>query len=377
MKLSITALALFFSVSSLFGQSTVPDGLNYQGFLTNAAGDPIGQGTAVTRTLAFRLYTGAEGGNPIWGEQQLVSVFNGNFSVILGNGVAINNEIPSGSPVLTEQLSDPPSASLFFGITEQGQIEFTPRQQILAGAFAHRAKVAEVAQSLSPELTTQLVADLIPAQTVNAATADFATTAGVANSINFTPVQAMNANFATTAGALQENAVITLRNGNVTNTQSSGSISIVQGGFGATNISLGEITLDRASRQTTYGGGGVGTVSDRRKKKDIKDLSVDLEKFLKLNTVHFRYKKMPASAPLISGFIAQEVQELYPEIVQEDEDGMLSILSMELLPVTIGAVQQQQEMINELETEIANFKKRELQMEKRLEALEQGLQRQQ
>ncbi|MDD5991262.1 MAG: tail fiber domain-containing protein [Paludibacteraceae bacterium] len=51
------------------------------------------------------------------------------------------------------------------------------------------------------------------------------------------------------------------------------------------------------------------------------------------------------------GFLAQEVQKLYPELVQEDGDGYLSINYIELIPILVQAVQ-------ELSVEVEELKKR-------------------
>ena len=274
MKLSTTVLALFLSVTSLVAQSTVPEGLNYQGFLTDAAGDPIGQGTAVTRTLAFRLYTGAEGGEPIWGEQQLVSVFNGNFSVILGNGVAIDSAIPSGSAVLTEQLSDPPSASLFFGVTEQGLAEFTPRQQLLAGAFAQRAKVAEVA--LNADTATLATTATLAVNSTNAVNAENAVNAVNAENAE-NAENAVTAQTSTRANSVNDGATLNVGIPIADRIRIDGNtLELRQSNTLFTRISGFETNITGFGSTTTIRSNGLTTTSDRNAKKDISETQVDL-----------------------------------------------------------------------------------------------------
>lgn len=60
----------------------VPERVSYQGFLTDAAGDPI----SGTVTLEFSLWDASTGGNQLWGETHSnVSVARGYFSVLLGS----------------------------------------------------------------------------------------------------------------------------------------------------------------------------------------------------------------------------------------------------------------------------------------------------
>lgn len=49
------------------------------------------------------------------------------------------------------------------------------------------------------------------------------------------------------------------------------------------------------------------------------------------------------------GFIAQEVEEVYPELVSEDENGLLSINYVAFIPLIIEAVKQQKKQIDTLQ----------------------------
>ena len=51
------------------------------------------------------------------------------------------------------------------------------------------------------------------------------------------------------------------------------------------------------------------------------------------------------------GFLAQDVQKLFPELVHEDGAGYLSVNYVELIPLLVQAVQELR--IQELETQIA------------------------
>lgn len=62
--------------------------------------------------------------------------------------------------------------------------------------------------------------------------------------------------------------------------------------------------------------------SDRRLKKNIKTLENPLEKILKLNGVSFEWKKDNKKT---IGFIAQEVEKIYPELVHTSKNGAKSV----------------------------------------------------
>ena len=65
-----------------------------------------------------------------------------------------------------------------------------------------------------------------------------------------------------------------------------------------------------------------GTFSDARLKENIKNLPSQLNNICQLRPVEFDYKD--GSGHQI-GFIAQEMQQVYPDVIGEDSDGMLTI----------------------------------------------------
>jgi hypothetical protein len=124
-------------------QSMVPEAMNYQGVLTDALGNPVAPTAPENRNVEFRIYAAAAGGQALWGETQTVTIFKGNFSVILGNGTALGGDTPSQASGLAAVFANTTSPDLFFGITPQGGAEFAPRQKLVSSAFALRARVAE------------------------------------------------------------------------------------------------------------------------------------------------------------------------------------------------------------------------------------------
>jgi hypothetical protein len=72
--------------------------------------------------------------------------------------------------------------------------------------------------------------------------------------------------------------------------------------------------------------GQLGTVSSsRRYKEDIHDMGVATDGLLRLRPVTFRYKKPYADGtkPIQYGLIAEEVEEVYPDLVVRGKDGQV------------------------------------------------------
>jgi hypothetical protein len=80
--------------------------------------------------------------------------------------------------------------------------------------------------------------------------------------------------------------------------------------------------------------------SDVRTKTQIKDLSKGLNDILRLRPVTYQsLSSAPKSEPRI-GLIAQEVLEVFPEVVREDEQGFLSLAYSELVAPLINAIRE-------------------------------------
>lgn len=138
----------------------------------------------------------------------------------------------------------------------------------------------------------------------------------------------------------------------------------------------------------------LNTSSDRRLKKDIKTLGYGLEEILKLQAVSYKWKNSTDSK-LHLGFIAQDVENLIPEIVtksnlsdaefetvQKNGGEIQDTYGMEytgLIPVLVKAIQEQQNLIRNLENEIALLKKGKNKLtalENRLASIESSLSQQ-
>lgn len=112
--------------------------------------------------------------------------------------------------------------------------------------------------------------------------------------------------------------------------------------------------------------------SDKRLKENVTPLCSlrrnTLDKVLDMNVVEYNYRKMLPSMILPDsvkvedvmnelgidsdkkhfGLIAQELQEIYPELVLEGQDGYLAINYIELVPILICSIQELKQELDEL-----------------------------
>ncbi|OAI44180.1 hypothetical protein AYO38_10020 [bacterium SCGC AG-212-C10] len=100
--------------------------------------------------------------------------------------------------------------------------------------------------------------------------------------------------------------------------------------------------------QTIYAVNALNTSSDLRLKRDVASLSRGLNEVLALHPVTFAWKDGDKREHI--GLIAQEVQEVMPELVVtgDDAEGTLSMAYTELIPVLINAIQEQQDRFDQL-----------------------------
>jgi len=80
--------------------------------------------------------------------------------------------------------------------------------------------------------------------------------------------------------------------------------------------------------------------SDKRLKKDFSSLNNSLSGIYQLNGYHYKWIEESRSKDLQTGLIAQEVQKIFPELVQTDEAGFLAVNYTGLVPHLIEAVKE-------------------------------------
>lgn len=84
------------------------------------------------------------------------------------------------------------------------------------------------------------------------------------------------------------------------------------------------------------------TSSDRRLKEDITDLKDVLQTLIKVEGYKYKFNSIKSKDNETEhfGVIAQELQEIYPDLVKEGEDGYLSVNYTGLIPLLLEAVKE-------------------------------------
>jgi hypothetical protein len=99
--------------------------------------------------------------------------------------------------------------------------------------------------------------------------------------------------------------------------------------------------------------GGFSITSDLRLKKDILLIGTVLPSILQLQAKTYHYKDNNSDAPLSYGFIAQEVEKLFPDFVTtKGAEDMKAIAYQNFTVVAIKAIQEQQAMIEKMQQQI-------------------------
>ena len=102
--------------------------------------------------------------------------------------------------------------------------------------------------------------------------------------------------------------------------------------------------------------GDVTISSDARLKSNIVALGPTLISLLQLEAKSYTMKNDKEQKQKIRLF-AQEVQKVFPELVSEDENGMLAVNYQALVPVLINALKEQENNYNELEKSLEMLEK--------------------
>jgi hypothetical protein len=109
------------------------------------------------------------------------------------------------------------------------------------------------------------------------------------------------------------------------------------------------LNLDSTITVTTVNAGTVNTTSDERAKEDITPITGALNKVQQLGGYSFTLKATDVKS---SGVIAQEVQKVMPELVQEGAEGLLSVQYGNMVGLLIEAIKEQQAQIDELKQKL-------------------------
>jgi len=159
---------LFINVgtSKIKGSDAAPELINYQGFLVDVNGVPLGNNNSENYKIKFEIWSDQTQGNLIWSEQQDVTVNKGHFNILLGESDTSSSNLSaafSGSDADTRYLSITPDIDKN-NIFDTGEI-ISPRMRLLSNPYSFLANRAVTADNLSkPEYTVN------PSNVANAST---------------------------------------------------------------------------------------------------------------------------------------------------------------------------------------------------------------
>lgn len=130
--------------------------------------------------------------------------------------------------------------------------------------------------------------------------------------------------------------------------QSNNGVSTLNLGFVANGATT--TTLKLTSDEITYNK-SLTLSSDKRLKRDITDLSESLSKVLQLRGVHFYWNTQLENDEnrIQTGFIAQEVEKVFPELVHTDSEGFLSVNYIGFTSILLESIKEQQAMIEKMQ----------------------------
>jgi|GEM_PF-3922290 len=110
--------------------------------------------------------------------------------------------------------------------------------------------------------------------------------------------------------------------------------------------------------------------SDKRIKEHIEHIDGTLEKLSALNVYRYKYRKIPEHVfdeNLHFGFIAQEVQEIFPNLVGTiDSQGYLGVNYQEFIPLLLSAIKEQDKKLDALQRRINELESKSLDKDRTL-----------
>ncbi len=131
-------------------------------------------------------------------------------------------------------------------------------------------------------------------------------------------------------------------------------------------VLTGSIDYDRKGRITGFG------VSDERLKTDITRIEGVLDRTVQLNGYTYYYKNQPNDM-LQHGVIAQELKELFPALVMENEKGYYSVNFGGLVPILLEALKEQHAIVQDLESRLDSQERINKSQESRISDIESKL----
>jgi hypothetical protein len=140
---------------------------------------------------------------------------------------------------------------------------------------------------------------------------------------------------------------------------------------GIRDVTVGSDAINVVIDSAGQLGTAVGVPSSRRYKFDINSMDCSTDGLMRLRPVTFRYLAHGDNAPLQYGLIAEEVAEVYPELVTRNKDGEVDTVMYQFLaPMLLNEVQKQHRQIEEQRAENAVLRDQLQRLMQRVDRLE-------
>ena len=97
-------------------------------------------------------------------------------------------------------------------------------------------------------------------------------------------------------------------------------------------------------------GGQIFAASDKNLKNHIGEVDGDLEKIKRIPKVYYQWKDYETNGVQM-GTYAQDIEEVYPEVVSREEDGRLAVGYDRLSIIALAGIDKLYEMVQELKEE--------------------------
>ena len=124
------------------------------------------------------------------------------------------------------------------------------------------------------------------------------------------------------------------------------------GSVSSVNVSSSKLTFNPSTG--TLSATIFTSLSDINQKTNIEKITSAVDLTTQINGVRFDWKDTGEKS---AGVIAQEVEEILPEIVHTNEDGIKTVNYNGIIALLVESIKEQQEQINILREEITNLKK--------------------
>ena len=242
--------------------------------------------------------------------------------VLPSNGLNVGSgqlNVTGGNVAMSGQLSVTGSASFGNTLLVNGAVTFDSTLLVTGAATFSSTVTASTAPSANGHLTNKSYVDTANALKLNLTGGTLTGNLSIINSTT-----EMTLTLGSSAGYFFGNATVA----GWKNSLGTSRVSW--------NISSGDFTA----------AGNVTAYSDQRIKENIHTIEYAVDRVKALRGVY--YTRKDTGAPGL-GVIAQEMQRVFPEVVQENADGMLSVAYGNLVGVLIEAVKELADRVEELE----------------------------